>query len=318
MAEQSETEHQPREEDLRDLGFGSRVSEEARLRLLNRDGTFNVNRRGISRFRAIGFYQALLTMSWWRFHAAILLSYLSVNAAFALGFLACGPNALQGLEARSLAGRFLEAFFFSVQTFTTVGYGHITPQSLAANLVATLDAFMGLMGFALATGLLFARFSRPTARICFSRNALVAPYQGAQAFEFRVINERRNVLIEVQAKVVFSRMEWSGDRRVRRFYPLALERDHVAFFPLHWTIVHPIQDDSPLSGLTQQALVESESEFLILITAIDDTFSQTVHTRSSYKAEEVLWDTRFKSMFGYDSEGVLSVDLKKLDWVERT
>lgn len=304
------------EPDLQDLGFGSRVSSEPRLRLLNRDGTFNVQRRGISRFQATTAYHALLEMPWWRFHLWIFCSYLVANALFALGFLACGPGAVQGLSKTTVTGRFLECFFFSVQTFTTVGFGHVTPSGTAANVLVTLDAFTGLVGFALATGLLFARFSRPTARIRFSKQAVIAPYRGMKGFEFRIANERRNVLIEVRARVIFTRMEQKRGRPIRRFHLLPLERDFVAFFPLNWTVVHPITPDSPLAGVTHEQLVQSEAEFLILVTAVDETFSQTVHTRSSYKAAEIRCDVRFADMFGHDEEGTLCVDLERIDEVE--
>jgi inward rectifier potassium channel len=212
----------------------------------------------------------------------------------------------------------LRASFFSVQTFATIGYGQVSPVGLAANLTVTLESLIGLLGFALATGLLFARFSRPTAKIIFSRNAIIAPYHGINAFEFRITNARSNQIIEVEAKVLFSRFELVDGRSVRRFYPLPLERDKVAFLPLSWTIVHPIDEESPLRGLDADHMHDTNAEFLILLTGIDETFSQTVHTRSSYKAEEMVWDAKFSDIYRRPTaDGELTADIRLLHSIER-
>src|SRR5579859_3687487 len=188
------------EEELRDLGFGSVVSRESRQRLLNRDGSFNVSRQGLSFWTSLSPYQAMLTMSWTRFFFIVGTLYLALNALFACAFLLCGPNSIIDTAHVSSEPGFLRAFFFSVQTFATIGYGHISPAGLAANLLVTVEALTGLLVFALATGLLFARFSRPTAKIVFSENALIAPYQDATAFEFRIVNSRSSQLIEVECQ----------------------------------------------------------------------------------------------------------------------
>jgi inward rectifier potassium channel len=305
------------DDDLRDLGFGTRVSNESQARLLNPDGTFNVRRTGLSFLQSLHLYHSLLTMSWPRFHALVVTAYFAVNVAFALGYLACGAGALEGATGADPASRFAEAFFFSVQTIGTIGYGRISPGGLAANLLMTIESLLGLLGLALATGILFARFSRPNIRIRFSRSAVIAPYHGRTAFEFRIANERRNELIDVHATVLLSRLEAGPGRRVRRFQPLPLERDRVMFFPLHWVVVHPITEDSPLAGASAEDLAAAEAELLILVTATDETFSQVVHTRSSYKPHQIQWGARFADMFQAQQEGVLTVDLARLDVVER-
>ncbi|MBD3290075.1 potassium transporter [candidate division KSB1 bacterium] len=304
------------EEDLKDLGFGSKVAQQSKLRLLNPDGSFNVERTGLSFFSSISPYHALLTMPWWKFHIIVTAFFLSVNFIFALGYIACGAEALQGIHSTSTFGRFLEAFYFSVQTITTVGYGHINPSGFAANLLATFELYFGLLTFAVAAGLLFARFSRPVGKIIFSKKAIIAPYHDIKAFEFRIANARNNQLIEVQVKLTFARMEKIAGRRVRHFYDMTLERRKVAFLPLHWTIVHPIEKNSPLYGLTEKDLKKSEAEFLILITATDDTFSQIVHARTSYRFNEIIWGAKFKDMFQKSNSGHISVDLHRLHQYE--
>src|SRR5580698_8353608 len=227
------------EQDLRDLGFGAVVSRESHQRLLNRDGSFNVERKGLTLVESISPYHLLLTMPWW---------YVFANVVFALAYLACGSGALVSTSAGISEHPFWRAFFFSVETISTIGYGNVVPTGLAANFVVAVEALAGLAGFAIVTGLLFARISRPTANVLFSSHAVVAPYQGMTALEFRVANARSNELIEVSAKVIVSRFEEVDGVHTRRYYPLALERDGVVFLPLTWTVVHPIDEQSVLHG----------------------------------------------------------------------
>jgi len=308
----------PREDENRDLGFGSVVSRESRQRLLNRDGSFNVDRRGLSLLASLSLYHSLLTMRWWKFLSLLTLSYILANVIFAIGYTLCGPDALENSARLNLGSGFARAFFFSVETFATIGYGNIAPVKLASNLLMTVESLFGLLAFALATGLIFARFSRPTAQIIFSQSAIVAPYKDATAFEFRITNARRSQIIELEAKVLFARFEDEEGRSVRRFYPLTLERQRVTFFPLSWTIVHPIDEGSPLYGLTGEDLAQTHGEFLILLTGIDETFSQTVHTRSSYQAEEVIWNAKFGDVFNRSTSGeALTIDVRRLHVIER-
>jgi len=307
----------PVEDVNADLGFGSVVARESRQRLLNRDGTFNVKRDGLRFLESLSAYHYFLTISWPRFLAWTIGGYVVTNALFACIYVACGAHALTKFENEPLPLRFVDAFFFSVHTLATIGYGNMAPANLAANIVVTIEAVVGLLGFAVVAGIVFARFARPVARILFSRNAIIAPFRGGRAFMFRIVNQRSSQIVEMEAKVLLSRRkrEESPDRE---FLPLKLERDHVVFFPLSWTIVHPIDDDSPLRDWDSEDLMECDSEFLILLNGFDETFSQTVHTRSSYKAGEIVWGARFRSMFNPpDEDGALSVDIRKLHDIER-
>lgn len=296
-----------------DLGFGSVVSRESRERLLNPDGTFNVRRDGLRFWETLSVYHALLTMSWLRFFSIMIAVYLALNAGFASLYMMCGPNGLTGPVGTTPREQMMNAFFFSVQTLSTVGYGHLSPHSVAANLIVTLEAVTGLLVFALASGLAFARFSRPVARVLFSQNAIISPYRDITALEFRITNGRKNQLIELDATVMYTRFEPGIDGPVRRFYRLDLERSHVTFFPLSWTIVHPITPSSPLFGCTAEELRAGDGEILCLLTAIDETFSQTVHARSSYLADEILWNVRFADIFQRAGDGQpLRIDVKRL------
>ncbi len=302
----------------KDLGFGSEVARGSHKRLLNRDGSFNVVRYGLSPFSALSFYHWSLSVTWPRFLGFMTLAYGLINLVFAVGYFLCGPAAIQGMPAESMGGEFLRAFFFSVETFATIGYGHIAPVGVAANVLVTLEAFLNIVSVALATGVVFARFSRPTTKIIYSRNAVVAPYQGMQGLMFRIANSRSSQLIELEAKVILSRIELTTKGVVRKFHELKLERPRVVFFPLSWTLVHPIDSTSPLAGLNEEDLKLSDAEILILLTGTDETSSQTVHSRSSYKATEIIWNANFASIFRRsDKEGILGMDLGRLHDFER-
>ena len=301
--------------DLQDLGFGGRIAQRSRRRLLNRDGTFNVERKRLPFLRSLSPYHSLLTISWPRFYALLVGSYLVFNCLFAGGYYLCGPGALTVDEGQS--GRFFEDFFFSIQTSTTIGYGRIAPVSTTANVLAATEALAGLLGFALATSLMFARFSNPDTRILYSNRAIVAPYRGGSGLMFRIANERKNELIQVGIQVLLSRVENDGGTRVRRFHRLRLERDEVTFFPLTWTIVHPIDENSPLMKTGEEDFRAADSEILVLLSGIDETFSQTVHSRSSYKSDEVVWGAKFSDIFGEQPDGTVVVNLHRIHEYER-
>jgi inward rectifier potassium channel len=298
-----------------DLGFGSVVSTEARRRLLNRDGTFNVRRKSLGVLESIPLYHLLLTMTWPSFLGLVGVFYLGLNLAFAFAFVALGPTAILGAAATTFAGRLWEAFFFSVYTASTVGYGNLVPASFAANVLVTVEALAGLLTFGLVSGLMFARFARPTVRVLFSNVAVIAPYLGGTAFEFRIINRRKTQIFDLEARVIFARKKLDGLGRT--YQELSLERDKVAFFPLAWTLVHAIDEESPLWGHGAAELEACEAEFLVMLKGFDETFAQTVHARSSYRAEEVVHGARFVDMFDHEAEGgEISVDVGKLHDIE--
>jgi inward rectifier potassium channel len=303
------------EELERDLGFGAVVSRASEQRLLNRDGSFNVEREGIGFWQTLNLYHLLLTMTWPRFFTLVIGYYTIANGLFALAYLACGPNVLQG--DIGVASPFARAFFFSVETASTIGYGNLVVTGLVANLVMTAEVIFALISLALITGVVFARFSRPVAQIVYSARSVVAPYQDGKAFMFRVVNARTSQIIELKAKVIFSRFEMKSGVRMRQYYPLTLERPSVVFFPLAWTIVHPIDDSSPLKGLTPEQMKADRAEFLILLTGIDETSTERVHSRSSDVPDELVWNARFARVYSSPRPGQsVTMDLKRFHAIE--
>jgi inward rectifier potassium channel len=286
-------------------------------RAINPNGQFNVTRRGTS-WRDIHPYLYLVHVSWTAFFAWVVAAFLVVNTAFALAYTFIGIQQLHGAEAPTDVGRFMNAFFFSAHTLTTVGYGNIYPVGIAENIVSTSEGLFGVMGFAVATGLLVGRVSRPSARIGFSEKMVVAPYQEGSSLQFRIANRRSNSLMELQAQVMLMTVESVGGTLQRKFALLTLERPSVLFLPLTWTVVHPIDASSPLNGLNASDFERLQVEFLILIKGIDDTFGQTVHQRFSYRYDEIAWGGKFVPAFDIGHDGDLVLQMDRLSSLELT
>ncbi len=298
-----------------DPGLTQQFTGELR-RTINEDGSFNVRRTGAP-LSNLNPYLSLVSISWPKFILFVVAAFFLVNVIFAGVFVAIGIQNLVGSDTNTGVGPFLSAFFFSVHTLTTVGYGSIYPRGMAANLVAALEAMIGLMTFALATGLLFARFSRPSARIVFSKSILVTPYQDMRSVQFRIANQRNNNLMDVEVKVLLMTVERSNGELKRHFVDLTLERTKVYFFPLTWTIVHPMDSNSPLYEKTAEQLAATETEFLILVKGFDDTFSQTVNARYSYRHDELVWGGKFTQSFRVSPQGDLVLELDRVHEYKR-
>ena len=300
----------------KELGFGSKTSGQ-KTRLINKDGTFNVNRIEKSRWRSMSIYHALITMSWRKFNTFVVCYFVAINLVFALLYYSTGMEGLKGVEAVSEFDKFLEAFFFSTQTFSTVGFGRISPSGHLTSTIAAIESLAGLLGFAIATGLLYGRFSRPKARILFSENAIIAPFKEGKAFQFRMANKMRNSQIsDIECRVTVAILEDNNGTPIRRFRPLELEVKRIIFFPMTWTINHPIDENSPLYGMSENDMKAADVEFMINLVGFDDTFSQTVTSRSSFTHEELIYGAKWVSVFGLTADGQTVQDLNNLSSYE--
>lgn len=294
-----------------DLGFGLKSSD----RNMNKDGSFNVERIGEPKFRPYEIFHDLITMSWKKFILLIFAGYFLVNIIFAVSYYAVGTHHLSGVDSKmSELRKFGEAFFFSSQTLTTLGYGRVAPVGFATSTIAAIESMLGLLCFALATSLLYGRFSRPQAKLLYSEHAIIAPYKDGTGLMFRVANMRRNQLIEVEVDITMAWFE--KDSKVRSFTRIALERNKINLFPSSWTIVHPIDENSPFNGLTEADILDLKIELIVLLKAFDDTFSQTIYSRSSYKCTEIKMGKKFIPMFTTMENGKTLLDLRMIDAME--
>ncbi|MEO7457623.1 MAG: transporter [Gemmatimonadaceae bacterium] len=302
--------------DPSDLGFGRVVAQSVRGRFLRRDGRPNSKKYGLGAQRTARLYLASLEASWPAFIGWMAGVLLLANGCFALAYMALGDGALKGTEGMGITDPFLRAFTFSIGIFTTNGTGAMHAFGPTPNWLANFESFLGPVMMVGTFGLLIARLTRPRMRIAFSESAIVAPYEGGRGLMFRITNMEPGELSDVRVRVNLVRFEDFDGVRERNFHELTLERSSVEFFTLHWTVVHPITADSPLAGITPESLAESQAEFLIFVTALEETFSTHVSIRSSYVWDEVRWDVKFASIFADGPEGVIAIDVERLSRTE--
>jgi inward rectifier potassium channel len=298
-----------------DLGFGTQPVVKSQP-VINKDGSINVKRTGLPFFSTANNYHSLITMSWRKFWAIVFTGYLIANLLFATIYFFLGRDVLDGRSGDTNFDRFMDAFFFSAQTISTVGYGHISPRGMVANSVAALESMVGLLAFALATGLLYGRFSRPSAKILYSDKVLIAPYRDGFGLMFRLANLRRNILIDLEMEVVFGYNDEVNGKVIRKFFQLDLERKYVSILTLNWTVVHPLDENSPLKDMTQEELETRQASLSVILKTFDDTFSQTVHSRTSYIYSDVVWGAKFVPVFHRDEDGQAILDMSKISTYE--
>jgi inward rectifier potassium channel len=293
-----------------EIGFGSKNYNES-VRFLNQDGTVNVKRKVSDKHIGFDLFHWLLGITWFQFIALVFVSYVLTNTLFAVIYYVIGADTFGGADVGSGSEKFYQLFFFSAQTLTTVGYGHVYPNSVLTSTVSSIESMLGLMGFALVTGILYGRFSKPRVDLQYSNEAVIAPYKDITGYMFRVANKKQNELIETECQVILA---INNPETLRRdFHFLDLERSKINLLPLTWTVVHPIDDKSPMRGLTALDLKERDGEFIILIKSITDTYFQTVYSRMSYKATEITWNAKFVPMKQMPhKDGSISINLNDI------
>jgi len=273
-------------------------------RIVSPDGRISILRLGQHHNPWSDMYHLLLTMSWLQFLGLVIGSFLSMNVLFAIAYQIGNDNI-----ANAQPGSIIDTFFFSVQTMATIGYGAMYPKSLYANILVTIEALMGLLGVAMATGLMFARFSRPTARVMLSETAVITSYDGIPTLMFRAANRRGNQILEAKLTVTMVRDEVTAEgHKMRRLHDMNLIRNQSPFFILTWTGMHPIDETSPLCGETPESLAVSNVEILVSLTGIDETFAQTVHARKLYSVHDLRWNHRFADIISVTPHGQRIID----------
>jgi len=273
-------------------------------RIISQNPSDAVVRVGLPKSSWSDNYHLLLTISWWGFLGLTCLIYIAANCLFALAYIAGGD-----CIKNATPGSFMDYFSFSVQTMATIGYGAMYPQTLYANMIVAIEALVGLLGVAMATGLMFARFARPTARVMFSRTVVVNSHNGVPTLMFRAANERLNQILEARMGAVLVRNETTAEGEfIRRFYDLKFTRNQSPIFAITWTAMHQIDESSPLYDMTLEALCEQEVEIVITLTGIDETFAQTVHARHSYIWQEIQWNAKFVDIVSRLPDGRRRID----------
>jgi inward rectifier potassium channel len=293
--------------EYKSSGFGSKTDHQPK-RLLNQDGSVNVKKSGLRFFDHFSVFHFLVTTNWITFNLLVISSYLLTNILFGILYWQIGIEEI-GIKHDTNWEDLLECIYFSAQTFSTVGYGRANPGSHLANFIAFSEMLVGMMYLALAAGLLFARFSRPVAKIIFSRKALIAPYREGTAFMLRMSNAKTNLLLEVGVKVLLVMNKNENGKEVRKFYDLPLEMSRINMLALSWTVVHPIDTHSPLNNVDQDELKASNAEFMVLVNGYNNTLSQQVHARTSYKFQNIVWNAKFSNIFSSNNgKTVIAVD----------
>lgn len=300
-----------------DLGFGRVAAQAVRGRFLSPDGHSTARKLGLKGQRTEQWYLRALGTPWPQFLLWLVSGILLLNGLFALGYRALGPRALTGGTSLGLTDPFLRAFVYSVGVFTTTGTDGVHAVGATAHFLTIAESLVGPLVGMIALGLIIARLTRPRAQIRFSESAVIAPYEGGRGLMFRIVNELPSELTDVTARVSITWFETVNGQRQRNFHQLALERNNVTFFPLHWTIVHPIDASSPLRGVTPERLRRGEAEILVLISAHEETFSTQVSVRRSYVWDEVTWDAKFASVFIESLDDTLAIDTELLSRFDR-
>lgn len=295
-------------------GFGVNASSYGG-RFVNKDGSANVQKRGMNYLNRISWFHTMLDMPRWKFITVIVAFYTSVNFVFAALYYFIGIRYLDGIEATGSEWiKFGKAYFFSAQTFTTVGYGHISPNGVLTSALAATEALTGLLSFAIATGLFYGRFSKPKAFLKFSANAVVAPFKNQRGLMVRVTPFKNTNLLDAEAKMTLAMSIPENGQIINKFYSLDLELQRINSLTLSWTLVHPITEDSPLFSFSRQDFETIEGEIIIYMKAFDDLFSATVAARTSYTFDEIVYGAKFEVMYAENDDKTKTIlYLDKLD-----
>jgi inward rectifier potassium channel len=282
-------------------------------RFINRDGTFNLRKVGWPIWRRYSIYHRLISLPLWKFIGIIFLFFIGLNILYTLIYLWIGGSEFTGMVARDGWKMIKELYFFSTETFTTVGYGRVNPVGDAANLVASIESMTGLLSFAIATGLIYGRFSRPRAHLAFSDNAVIAPYRDKTALMFRfVCYKEQHALTDVTVQVNLAMLIQENGKANYQYYNLQLERSRIESLPMNWTVVHPIDEQSPLMGFSAEDMATADVELYVLVRGFNDVYSNTVLQRTSYTFDEIKINHKFAHMYQETENGTI-LELHKLN-----
>lgn len=297
-----------------DTGFASNT-DNVGGRFINKDGSYNLVKEGMSFRKRFSLFHDMLYLPLWKFIVVIFLFYLFINVVFTLLYLITGAQQLDGLTTGSHWKIAREVFYFSTQTFTTVGYGHVNPVGDAANIIAAVESLTGLLSLAIATGLIYGRFSQPKSYLAFSDQALISPYKEGTAVMFRFAAFKdKHALTDLDIRVNSGLLVMENEMPVYKYFALTLERSRVESMPLSWTVVHPIDENSPFHGFTEDDMKTADVELYVMLRGYDEVFSNYVQQRTSYTYQEIFFNRRFVPMYRESADGKTTIlELHKLN-----
>lgn len=297
-----------------DTGFGNNPGSYGG-RFINRDGSFNLRKEGQTFWQRFSLFHNMLNLPLWKFISVIVIFFISINLFYTSIYLLIGTDQFTGMIAPTFWAKVKEVYFFSTETFTTVGYGRVNPVGDGANFVASIEAMSGFLSFAIATGLIYGRFAKPRSYLVFSDHALISPYLDKTGLMFRFASYKDNhTLTQVDIKVNIALQVLENEKMTFKFYDLTLERSRVESLPMNWTVVHPIDESSPLFGFTDEDMKVADLEVYVLVRGFDDVFSNFVLKRTSYTYEEIKFNRKFVPMYRESEDGKTTIlELHKIN-----
>ncbi len=299
-----------------DTGLSTKNNDLGSGRFINKDGSYNLVKEGMPFWKRISVFHDMLNLPSWKFVAIILMYYLVINLCFTTIYFLIGPNELTGLPVGVSSWRtFKELFYFSTETYTTVGYGRVNPVGDLANLVSGIESLTGLLSLAIVTGLIYGRFSKPRSYLTFSEEALISPYKEITGLMFRFAAYKdMHTLTDLEIKVNIGLKVLENEEPVYKYFSLDLERTRVETMPMSWTVVHPINETSPFYGFTEEDMKNADVELYVMLRGFDDVFSNYVQQRTSYTYREILFNRKFVPMYRESDDGQKTIlELHKIN-----
>jgi len=304
----------PFSKENNDTGFAGNTNDTGG-RFINKDGSYNLVKEGMPFHKRFSIFHDMLNLKTWKFITIILIFFVVINLVFTVIYFALGADSFDGLIPGSSFKIFRQLFYFSMQTITTVGYGHVSPVGDAVNIIAGIEALTGFLSLAIATGLIYGRFSKPRSYLEFSNHALISPYKDGKGLMFRFVAYKdKHSLTELEIRVNVGMLVVENDKPGYKYFSLELERTRVESMPMSWTVVHPINDNSPFNGFTDEDMRTADVELYVNLRGFDDVFSNFVQQRTSYTYNEILFNRKFVPMYHESDDGNTTVlELDKLN-----
>lgn len=298
-----------------DTGFATNSNDQLGNRFINKDGSYNLEKEGMPFSKRFSLFNDMLNLPLWKFICVIFIFFIAINLIFTVMYFLAGKEQFDGLIPGTDWRIFRQLYYFSTQTLTTVGYGHVSPVGDAVNIISGVESLTGFLSLAIATGLIYGRFSRPRSYLVFSEQALISPYKDGMAIMFRFAAYKdKHALTDLEIKVNTGLLVVENETPAYKYFSLELERTKVESMPMSWTVVHPIDEKSPFHGFTEADMKATDVELYVMLRGFDDVFSNYVQQRTSYTFDEIIFNRKFLPMYRESDDGKTTIlELHKLN-----